>query len=98
MLGLPDDYLVGIVPASDTGAFEMCMWSMLGCRGVDVLVWESFSKEWATDITKQLKLKDTRVFEAEYGKLPDLKQVDFKNDVRITSYNVCYTKLLRIFT
>ena len=81
MLGLPDDYLVGIVPASDTGAFEMCLWSMLGCRGVDVLVWESFSKEWATDITKQLKLKDTRVFEAEYGKLPDLENVDFKNDV-----------------
>ena len=81
MLGLPDDYLVGIVPASDTGAFEMCLWSMLGCRGVDVLVWESFSKGWATDITKQLKLKDVRVFEAEYGKLPDLNKVDFKNDV-----------------
>ena len=54
---------------------------MLGCRGVDVLVWESFSKGWATDITKQLKLKDVRVFEAEYGKLPDLNKVDFKNDV-----------------
>jgi len=81
ILGLPADYLVGIVPASDTGAFEMCLWSMLGCRGVDVLVWESFSKEWATDITKQLKIKDARIFEAAYGKLPDLKKADFKNDV-----------------
>ncbi|HSV43506.1 MAG TPA: phosphoserine transaminase [Candidatus Bathyarchaeia archaeon] len=81
VLGLPADYRVGIVPASDTGAFEMSMWSMLGCRGVDVLVWESFSKEWATDISKQLKLKDARIFDAPYGQLPDLKKVDFKNDV-----------------
>lgn len=81
ILGLPDDYLVGIVPASDTGAFEMAMWSLLGSRGVDVLVWESFSKGWATDIEKQLKLPNTRVFTADYGKLPDLSQVDFSNDV-----------------
>jgi phosphoserine aminotransferase len=81
ILGLPEDYLVGIVPASDTGAFEMTMWSMLGARGVDVLVWESFSKGWATDIQKQLKLDNVRVFEADYGKLPDLNQVDFGNDV-----------------
>ena len=81
ILGLPADYLVGIVPASDTGAFEMSMWSMLGCRGVDVLVWESFSKEWATDISKQLKLKDARIIDAPYGKIPDLKSVNFKNDV-----------------
>lgn len=81
ILGLPEDYLVGIVPASDTGAFEMAMWSMLGPRGVDVFVWESFSKGWATDITKQLKLDNTRVFEADYGKLPDLSQADFNNDV-----------------
>ena len=81
VLGLPDDYLVGIVPASDTGAFEMAMWSLLGPRGVDVLVWESFSKGWATDIEKQLKLPNTRVFTADYGKLPDLSQVDFSHDV-----------------
>ena len=81
VLGVPDDYLIGIVAASDTGAFEMAMWSMLGARGVDVLVWESFSKDWATDITKQLKIPGARVFEAAYGALPDLSKVDFKNDV-----------------
>jgi len=81
ILCLPQDYLVGIVPASDTGAFEMAMWSLLGPRGVDVLVWESFSKGWATDIEKQLKLPNTRVFTADYGKLPDLSQVDFSHDV-----------------
>ncbi len=81
ILGLPPDYLAGIVPASDTGAFEMAMWSLLGPRGVDVFVWESFSKGWATDIKDQLKLKNVRVFEAEYGKLPDLTQTDFNNDV-----------------
>jgi phosphoserine aminotransferase len=81
LLNLPPEYLVGIVPASDTGAFEMAMWSLLGARPVDVLVWESFSKGWATDISKQLKLDGTRVFEAEYGKVPDLTQVDFSHDV-----------------
>ena len=81
VLGVPDDYLIGIVPASDTGAFEMAMWSMLGARGVDVLVWEAFSKDWATDVTKQLKIPGARVFEAPYGALPDLTKVDFKNDV-----------------
>jgi len=81
ILDLPADYLLGIVPASDTGAFEMAMWSLLGPRGVDVLVWESFSKGWATDIQKQLKLENARVFEAEYGELPDLSQVNFDNDV-----------------
>ena len=81
VLGVPDDYLIGIVPASDTGAFEMAMWSMLGARGVDVLVWESFSKDWATDITKQLKIQGARILEAPYGALPDLSKVDFKNDV-----------------
>ncbi|MFY9639303.1 MAG: phosphoserine transaminase [Rhodomicrobium sp.] len=81
VLGVPDDYLIGIVAASDTGAFEMAMWSVLGARGVDVLVWEAFSKDWATDIAKQLKIPGARVIEAPYGALPDLSEVDFKNDV-----------------
>jgi phosphoserine aminotransferase len=81
MLALPADYLIAIVAGSDTGAFEMAMWSLLGPRGVDVLVWESFGQGWATDIQKQLKLPNTRVFKADYGKIPDLGQVDFKNDV-----------------
>jgi len=81
VLGVPDNYLIGIVAGSDTGAFEMAMWSMLGARGVDVLVWESFSKDWATDVTKQLKIPGARTIEAPYGALPDLSKVDFKNDV-----------------
>lgn len=81
ILGMPADWRLGIVPASDTGAVEMAMWSMLGARGVDVLVWESFSKDWATDILKQLKLSDARVIDAPYGKLPDLGAVDPKRDV-----------------
>jgi phosphoserine aminotransferase len=81
MLGMPADWRLGIVPASDTGAVEMAMWSMLGARGVDVLVWESFSKDWATDVLKQLKLADARVIDAPYGKLPDLGAVDAKRDV-----------------
>ena len=80
LLGLPDDYLLGIVPGSDTGAFEMAMWSLLGARGVDVLSWESFGQGWVTDVTKQLKL-DARVLAADYGDLPDLGGVDFENDV-----------------
>ena len=81
ILGMPADWRLGIVPASDTGAVEMAMWSMLGARGVDVLVWESFSKDWATDILKQLKLADARVLDAPYGRLPDLGAVDPKRDV-----------------
>jgi phosphoserine aminotransferase len=81
LLGLPTDYLCAIVPASDTGAFEMAMWTMLGQRGVDALAWESFGEGWVTDITKQLKLKDARIMKAEYGKLPDLAKVDFSRDV-----------------
>lgn len=84
ILGIPPDYRIGIVPASDTGAIEMAMWSMLGERGVDVLAWESFGKEWVTDITKQLKLPDVRVFEAPYGMLPDLSQVNTDRDVVFT--------------
>ena len=75
LLGMPDDYLLGIVPGSDTGAFEMAMWTMLGARGVDVLSWESFGAGWKTDIQKQLALTDVRVFDAPYGSLPDLTAV-----------------------
>jgi phosphoserine aminotransferase len=84
LLGLPAGHVCGIVPASDTGAFEMAMWSMLGARGVDALAWESFGKGWVTDTAKQLKLKDLRIIEAEYGKLPDLGKVDFEHDVLFT--------------
>jgi phosphoserine aminotransferase len=84
ILGLPADYHCGIVPGSDTGAFEMAMWTMLGARGVDVLAWESFGKGWVTDVIKQLRLKDARVIEADYGLLPDLEQVDFARDVVFT--------------
>ncbi len=84
ILGVPDDYRIGIVPASDTGAIEMALWSMLGARGVDVLAWESFGKEWVTDITKQLKLSDVNLYEAAYGELPDLTKVDSDRDVVFT--------------
>ncbi len=84
LLGVPDDYRIGIVPASDTGAMEMCMWSLLGARGVDVLAWESFGQGWVTDITKQLKLADVRVLSADYGKIPDLGAVDWGRDVVFT--------------
>ncbi|MCA8928568.1 MAG: phosphoserine transaminase [Alphaproteobacteria bacterium] len=80
ILGIPDDYRIGIVPASDTGAVEIALWSMLGARGVDVLVWESFSKDWMGDIQEQLHLDDVRVLQAGYGDLPDLAQVDPKRD------------------
>jgi len=81
VLGIPADYRVGIVPASDTGAVEMAMWSMLGPRPVDCLAWESFGEDWVTDAVKQLKLKDSRVLKAGYGALPDLSQVDPTHDV-----------------
>lgn len=81
ILGVPADYRIGVVPASDTGAVEMALWSLLGARPVDVLAWESFSQGWATDVVKQLKLKDARVLKAEYGEIPDLGQVDFSHDV-----------------
>ena len=81
---MPEDYRVGIVPASDTGAFEMAMWSMLGARPVDMLVWESFGQGWATDATKQLKLADCRVLTADYGALPDLAAVRQDADVCFT--------------
>ncbi len=84
VLGIPDDYLIGITAASDTGAFEMAMWSMLGQRPVDVFAWEAFGKDWITDVVKQLRLPDARVFEADYGHLPDLVQADFSRDVIFT--------------
>ncbi len=83
ILGIPDDYRIGIVPASDTGAVEMAMWSMLGARGVEMLAWESFGAGWVTDVVKQLKL-DAVVKTADYGQLPDLASVDFANDVVFT--------------
>jgi len=80
LLNIPADYLVGIMPASDTGAFECAMWSLLGPKPVTVLVWESFSDGWATDVAKQLKL-NPKIMKADYGKIADLKSVDWKNDV-----------------
>jgi len=80
-LSIPDDYLIAIVPASDTGAIEMAMWSMLGERGVDVLVWENFSNDWMIDVVNQLKISDARTFKADYSQIPDLLQVDTDRDV-----------------
>jgi len=84
VLGIPDDYRIGIVPASDTGAVEMALWSLLGARGVDMLAWESFGSGWVSDVTKQLKLDNARILEADYGELPNLADVDFNNDVVFT--------------
>ena len=83
VLGIPDDYRVGIVPASDTGAMEMVMWSMLGERPVDVFAWESFGSEWLSDVTKQLKI-EANTYTADYGVLPDLSQANPENDVIFT--------------
>jgi len=80
ILGIPAEYRLGIVPASDTGAVEMALWSLLGPRPVDVLAWESFSSEWAGDVAKELKL-DPRILKAGYGQLPDLRAVDWSHDV-----------------
>ena len=84
LLNLPSDYRIGIVPASDTGAFELAMWSLLGARGVDVLAWESFGRLWVDDIRQQLKLSDVNAHLAPYGELPDLSKVNFNNDVVFT--------------
>ena len=76
---MPADYRIGIVPASDTGAVEMALWSLLGARGVDMLAWESFGEGWVTDVVKQLKLKDARMHRsADYGELPDLAAGRFR--------------------
>ncbi|HQT80444.1 MAG TPA: phosphoserine transaminase, partial [Rhodopila sp.] len=84
ILAMPDDWRLGIVPASDTGAVEIALWSLLGARGVDILTFESFGQSWATDIQKQLKLSDARVLSAPYGKLPDLASVNPAHDVVFT--------------
>ncbi|HVE23718.1 MAG TPA: phosphoserine transaminase [Acidocella sp.] len=94
ILGMPEDWRLGIVPGSDTGAVEMVLWSMLGARPVDVLAHESFSQAWATDVVKQLKLADARVLDAPYGRLPNLKDIDFSHDVVLawngTTSGVCF--------
>ncbi|WP_428031167.1 phosphoserine transaminase [Ancylobacter sp.] len=84
ILEIPADYRIAIVPASDTGAVEMALWSLLGARPVDLLAWESFGEGWVTDVVKQLKLKDARVLKSAYGELPDLTQVNFDHDVVFT--------------
>ncbi|EEZ33558.1 phosphoserine aminotransferase [Brucella sp. NF 2653] len=84
VLQVPADYRIGIVPASDTGAVEMALWSMLGARGVDMVAWESFGSGWVTDVVKQLKLEDVRTFEAPYGEIVDFSKVDFDRDVVFT--------------
>ncbi len=84
VLQVPADYRIGIVPASDTGAVEMALWSLLGPRGVDMVAWESFGSGWVSDVVKELKLPDTRKFVADYGKLVDFSQVDFDRDVVFT--------------
>ncbi len=84
ILGIPDDYVCGIVPASDTGAVEMALWSMLGARGVDMLGWEAFGKDWCKDVSDQLKLANATIKTADYGKIVDLASVNFDNDVVFT--------------
>jgi phosphoserine aminotransferase len=84
ILGIPADWRVGVVPASDTGAVEMALWSLLGARGVDILSFESFGEGWATDIVKHLKLQDVRTLRAPYGQLPDLASVDPTHDLIFT--------------
>jgi phosphoserine aminotransferase len=84
ILGIPQDYLLGIVPASDTGAIEMAMWSMLGARGVDVFAWESFGSTWASDCKNQLKLTDLNIYKADYGKIPDLAKANWQRDTIFT--------------
>src|SRR5688572_2571910 len=84
ILGVPSDYRIAIVPASDTGAVEMMLWSVLGQRPVDMLAWESFGEGWVTDVVKQFKLKEARLLKAVHGKLPDLRQVSSAHDVVCT--------------
>ena len=84
VLNIPNRYQVALVGGSDTGAVEMALWNLLGYRGVDVLAWESFGNDWVTDVIEQLKIKNTNLLKSDYGKLPDLKKVNFENDVIFT--------------
>ena len=84
LLNLPDDYVVGIMPGSDTGALESSLWSLLGFKGVDILAWENFGKDWVIDAISQLKLENLSILEEDYGRLPDLSKVNFNNDVIFT--------------
>src|ERR1700712_732035 len=84
VLQVPADYRIGIVPASDTGAVEMALWSLLGARPVTMVAWESFGEGWVSDVAKELKLKDVTTLKAGYGELPDLSKIDFNTDVVFT--------------
>ncbi len=84
ILGLPENYLLGIMPGSDTGSLEAAMWCLLGQRGVDVLAWENFGKDWMIDVVEELKIENRNINEADYGQLPDLSKVNFENDVIFT--------------
>ncbi len=84
LLDLPDDYVVGIMPGSDTGALEAALWSLLGQRGVDILAWENFGKDWIQDVVKQLQISNLTVHDVDYGQFPDVTKVNFKNDVVFT--------------
>ena len=84
LLGIPEEYRLADVPASDTGAIEMALWTLVGERGLDIFVWENFGAEWAHDCKNQLKLKDLRILKANYGQLPDLSQADWSRDVLFT--------------
>ena len=84
ILKIPKDYEVAIVGGSDTGAFEMAMWSLLGEKGIDILAWDSFGRDWVTDVVDQLQIKNTNLIDADYGFLPDLRKVNFNNDVIFT--------------
>jgi len=84
LLNLPSDYVVGIMPGSDTGALEASLWSLLGLRGVDILAWENFGKDWIQDVVKQLQLSDLNVHDVNYGEFPDVEKVNFQNDVIFT--------------
>jgi len=81
ILNLPSNYIVGIMPGSDTGSIEAALWNLLGSRGVDILAWENFGKDWVKDVVEQLKIKDCNVYEVDYGKIPDFSKVDFSRDI-----------------